>query len=126
MLTNVKSTLNSLMFSSHQAATNIPSSSRRESQFIYNYSDRHKTHIGKMLIRHIRKLQIECICQHFILPNWTVYPFTLPLSHSYLPLRFTLSFSATLPCVVWCKWVVLNVFLSLVSVNSMEREADNL
>lgn len=69
-----------LTFSSHHTATNIPSSSRRESQLIHNLSECYKTHIGKMLIWHIRKLQIECICQHFILPSWTVYPFTLPLS----------------------------------------------
>lgn len=39
---------------------------------------------------------------------------------------FMLSFSATVPCVVWCKRVVLNALLSLVSVNSMESEDDNL
>lgn len=76
--------------------------------------------IKKNLFPHL--IKCFCILIHFCPSPTHTYPLSFPVS----PLCFTLSFSAASPCVVWCKWVVLNVVLSLVSVNNMEREADNL
>lgn len=80
--------------------------------------------ISHPTISSITHLLFLCLLSSIYRPHPS---FILPLSpFQSSPLCFTLSFSATLPCVVWRKWVVLNVVLSLVSVNSMERADDNL